>query len=91
MSAEKNTGAPVKEKEEVFNRKAFINECKSVKKQLDKEPKVQVRLPVLKDANALNYVPVCINGYIYQIQRGVNVEVPKPVATQLEQGGYFDA
>jgi hypothetical protein len=89
MSSEKKSVETVKE--EPFDRKKFINECKAVKKLLDQQPKVSIRLPLLKDKNALNYASVCINGYIYQVQRGVNVEVPKPIATQLEQGGYFDA
>lgn len=76
---------------EVFDRKKFINESKKMKGILDKEPKKTIRLPNLKDKNASNYVPVCINGYIYQVQRGVEVEVPKPVADLLEEGGYFDA
>ena len=76
---------------ETFNRKQFMNDCKKMKAILDKEPKKTIRLPFLKDKNAMNYVPVCINGYIYQVQRGVEVEVPKPVADLLEEGGYFDA
>ena len=76
---------------EVFDRKKFINESKKMKTILDKEPKKKIRLPMLKDKNAVNYVTVCINGYIYQVQRGVEVEVPQPVATLLEEGGYFDA
>lgn len=79
------------EKNETFDRKKFINESKKMKAILDKEPKKTIRLPFLKDKNAMNYVPVCINGYIYQVQRGVEVEVPKPVADLLEEGGYFDA
>ena len=79
------------EKNETFDRKKFINESKKMKAILDKEPKKTIRLPLLKDKNSMNYVPVCINGYIYQVQRGVEVEVPKPVADLLAEGGYFDA
>ena len=82
MTTEKTVTAV--EKEEPFNRKAFLNECKAMKKLLDKEPKKKVRLPLLKDKNALNYVPVCINGYIYQVKRGVEVEVPDYVAEVLK-------
>lgn len=74
-----------------FNRKQFMNECKKMKDILDKEPKKTIRLPLLKDRNATDSVSVCINGYIYQVQRGVTVEVPAPVATLLEEGGYMDA
>jgi hypothetical protein len=76
---------------ETFNRKQFMNDCKKMKAILDKEPKKTIRLPLLKDKNAMNYVPVCINGYIYQVKRGEVVEVPAPVATLLEEAGYLDA
>ncbi len=85
-----NKTTEVKE-ETTFNRKKFMNECKKMKTILDKEPKKSIRLPLLKDKNAINSVPVCINGYIYQVQRGVTVEVPEPVAKLLEEGGYMDA
>ena len=34
------------------------------------------------------YVPVQVNGYIYQIQLGKTVEVPETVAQILEEAGY---
>jgi hypothetical protein len=33
------------------------------------------------------YQTVCVNGHVYQIQRGKTVEVPKTVAEILEQAG----
>lgn len=34
-------------------------------------------------------VPVCINGYTYQIKRGEWVDVPEEVARILEEAGYM--
>lgn len=34
-------------------------------------------------------VPVCINGYFYQIKRGEKVKVPESVADVLENAGYI--
>lgn len=34
------------------------------------------------------YIPVQVNGYIYQIQLGKTVEVPETVAQILEEAGY---
>ena len=62
---------------------------KSIKELLDAEPKVKVRLLPPKDKRDDNFVPVCINGYIYQVMKGGSVEVPKPVADLLEEGGYI--
>jgi hypothetical protein len=43
------------------------------------------RLVIEEEENALNYVPVGVNGVVYQIMRGVEVEVPQSVLTVLEQ------
>lgn len=50
------------------------------------QEKVEIRLPKspFKGDNTRN---VCVNGYIYQIERGVKVKVPKTVAEILEQAG----
>jgi hypothetical protein len=51
--------------------------------------KTKIRIP----KNPLNkedmVVPVCINGYIFQIKRGESVEVPEEVARILEESGYL--
>lgn len=62
----------------------------AVKAQLDKQKKVSVRLPKPKDDKDINYVPVCINGYIYQVKKGESVSVPETVAELLEAAGYLD-
>lgn len=56
-------------------------------KRLQKEPKVKVRIK--EDPKDKNDVPVCINGYIWQIKRGEFVEVPETVAKILAQAGYI--
>lgn len=45
----------------------------------------QYRLIIEEEENALNYVPVGVNGKVYQIMRGVEVIVPKSVLNVLEQ------
>lgn len=36
-----------------------------------------------------SFVPVAINGYIWKIKRGVEVEVPVEVARILKEAGYL--
>jgi len=43
------------------------------------------RLVIEEEENALNYVPVGVNGTVYQIMRGIEVVVPKSVLDVLEQ------
>lgn len=38
-----------------------------------------------EEENQLNYVPVGVNGKVYQIMRGVEVEVPRAVLSVLEK------
>ena len=54
-----------------------------------KQEKVKIVIP--KDPINKNdsFVPVAINGYIYQIKRGETVEVPKEVARILKEAGYI--
>ena len=53
-------------------------------KKEQKEEMVMIRL--FKDANKYkDDVTVCVNGKVWRIQRGVNVEVPKYVADVLER------
>ena len=58
------------------------NEVKEVKK-------VKITIPVDKVNDKDTFVPVCLNGKIYQINRGVAVEVPKAVADILKEAGYI--
>lgn len=56
---------------------------------LAKEKKVRIKIP--KDhKNPMNrVVPVCVNGYLYYINRGETVEVPETVADILSQAQYI--
>lgn len=63
--------------------------AEGMKKELAKMEKVKVRIPVDKHNKADLVVPVCINGYIFQIERGKSVEVPSEVARILEDSGYL--
>lgn len=60
----------------------------SVKELLGKQKKVRIRIPVDKLNKKDTFVPVSVNGYIFQIQRGIAVEVPETVANILENAGY---
>ncbi len=53
------------------------------------EKKVKVTIP--KDPINENdtFVPVSINGKIWQIKRGVEVEVPEEVKNILKEAGYI--
>lgn len=63
--------------------------AKDMKTQFDAMKKVKVRIPVDKQNKEDKVVPVCINGYIFQIERGKSVEVPEEVARILEDSGYL--
>ena len=58
-----------------------------MKAKLAKCKKVNVRIP--KNEHNPHDVVVQINGYIFQIKRGVDVEVPVPVRDLLDKGGYL--
>lgn len=51
----------------------------------------KVRIKILEDhKNPMNrVVPVCVNGYLYYINRGETVEVPETVADILSQAQYI--
>lgn len=52
---------------------------------LKKQEQVKIRLPQYENASPEEVVQ--INGYTYQIKRGVEVEVPLTVKEVLEQAG----
>lgn len=63
--------------------------AKEAGERIKSEKKVSVKI----QKDPLNpkdgVVPVCINGYFYQIKRGEKVEVPETVADILENAGYI--
>lgn len=60
----------------------------TTKALLDAMPKMPVRL-VARGKNDPNFETVCINGYIIQIKRGEQVEVPQVVYDILEEGNLI--
>lgn len=62
---------------------------KATGEELAKGKKVRIRLPKDKLNKEDVVVPVCINGYTYQIKRGEWVDVPEEVARILEEAGYM--
>lgn len=72
------------------------NENSAIKKELDNQGKIEVKIVLSEKEKTLvasnKSVPdvsVCINGYTYQIQKGVTVKVPKSVALILEESGLI--
>lgn len=57
--------------------------------QLSKQPKVKVIIPIDPLNPKDDSVPVCINGYTYQIKRNTPVDVPETVAQILQESGYL--
>ena len=56
---------------------------------LAKEKKVRIKIPE-DHKNPMNrVVAVCINGYLYYINRGESVDVPETVADILTQAQYI--
>ena len=56
---------------------------------LAKEKKVRIKIPE-DHKNPMNrVVPVCVNGYLYYINRGETVEVQETVADILSQAQYI--
>ena len=62
---------------------------KATGEELANGKKVRIRLPKDKLNKEDVVVPVCINGYTYQIKRGEWVDVPEEVARILEEAGYM--
>lgn len=72
------------------------NENSAIKKELDKQNKVEVKIvlsekerTLIASNKTIPDVSVCINGYTYQIKKGVTVKVPKSVALVLEESGLI--
>ena len=62
---------------------------KATGEELAKGKKVRIRLPMDQLNKEDVVVPVCINGYTYQIKRCEWVDVPEEVARILEEAGYM--
>ena len=63
--------------------------AEGMKKVFAQMEKTKVRIPIDKNNPKDLIVPVCVNGYIFQIERGKSVEVPVTIAEILEESGYL--
>ncbi|MDP4147612.1 MAG: hypothetical protein Q8936_24615 [Bacillota bacterium] len=62
---------------------------KVIGKEINKQPKVKLRIPKDKLNPKDIVVPVCVNGYNFFINRGETVEVPEVVYDILVEAGYI--
>ena len=56
-------------------------------KELKKQDKVKIRIPLRDDDEEGAFEVVAINGHIYQIKKGEDVEVPVTVKARLVKAG----
>lgn len=63
------------------------NEAKTNTAKVEVKTKLVV-IPITENDKD-TYVPVTINGNTWQVQKGVEVEVPEEVYNLLKQGGYL--
>lgn len=63
----------------------------STKTKLDLQPKFKIRIrkDMGQDPKAPNYETVCVNGYLIQIRKGFDVEVPETVRDILAEAGLI--
>ena len=57
--------------------------------KLAKCKQVTIKIPIDKQNPKDTEVTVQINGYIFQMKRGVEIEVPEPVKKLLERAKYI--
>jgi len=63
--------------------------AKEVGTEVNKQDKVKIRIPMDQLNKEDKVVPVCINGYVWKIERGKSVQVPEVVADVLSEAGYI--
>lgn len=56
---------------------------------LSEMPKIRIKIPRDQLNKEDDFVPVSVNGFIYQIKRGEAVSVPETVADILTEAGYI--
>lgn len=88
LKAAEKKEADITKAENAAIREADQN-ARSIKSILDAQPKVRIRL-FKDDDKYKDDLVVGINGMIYQIQRGVEVEVPESVANLIRQSQNQD-
>ena len=65
------------------------NNTSNETKNISKEKKEKITIPKDQINSKDSFVPVCLNGKIYQINRGTPVEVPIEIAEILREAGYI--
>lgn len=60
-----------------------------IAKAFENAEKKKITIPMDQLNKKDSFVPVSINGYIWKIKRGVEVEVPVEVARILKEAGYI--
>lgn len=65
-----------------------VETTKAVKETKATEKVKTVIIPV-NEKDPDNYVPVCINGNIFQVKKGEEVDVPEEVYNILKRSGYL--
>jgi len=63
--------------------------AKTAGEEVNKQEKVKVRIPIDPLNKTDLIVPVIINGYVWNIERGKSVLLPENVVTILEEAGYI--
>jgi hypothetical protein len=62
---------------------------RGMKAKLDALPKVKIKIPISEQNPKDLDVTVQINGYTYQMKRGVEISVPEPVKELLANAKYI--
>ena len=83
----KNTNVNNNENKENENVNTNVNNNEAATKTVEKKVKITIPQDPLNKNDS--FVPVAINGHIWQITRGKEVEVPKEVARILKEAGYI--
>ena len=72
-----------------YTDKQLDDMAKVAGESVNEQEKVKIRIPIDPLNKTDLIVPVCINGYVWQIERGKSVSVPDAVADILTEAGYI--
>lgn len=82
--------AEVEARQKEISERELAQESKKTAKELKNTQKmVQITIPVSELNPHDTVVPVCINGYLWQIKRGKEVTVPEEVKNILKEAKYI--
>lgn len=82
--------ADVEARQKEISERELAQESKKTAKELKNTQKmVQIIIPVSELNPHDTVVPVCINGYLWQIKRGEEVTVPEEVKNILKEAKYI--